>query len=92
MSITENAIRILAAACPKLTVFKAEGCTHVSKRRRTITSTFAHRMNLSDDQPGCYWTGKELSEIDLFGFQSMFRKTSKASILPERLIRVSSSR
>jgi hypothetical protein len=29
MSITENGIRILAESCPKLTVFKAEGCTHV---------------------------------------------------------------
>ena len=29
MSITENGIRNLAESCPKLTVFKAEGCTHV---------------------------------------------------------------
>jgi hypothetical protein len=29
MNITENGIRNLAESCPKLTVFKAEGCTHV---------------------------------------------------------------
>jgi F-box/leucine-rich repeat protein 2/20 len=30
MGITENGIRILAKSCPKLTVFKAEGCAHMT--------------------------------------------------------------
>ncbi|CAF4250098.1 unnamed protein product, partial [Rotaria magnacalcarata] len=30
MHITENGIRILAESCPKLTTFKAEGCTYMT--------------------------------------------------------------
>lgn len=29
MNITENGIRNIAESCPKLSVFIAEGCTHV---------------------------------------------------------------
>ncbi len=32
MGITENGIRNLAESCPKLTVFKAEGCTNVKQK------------------------------------------------------------
>jgi hypothetical protein len=36
MNITENGIRNLAESCPKLTVFKAEGCTHVRERNSIL--------------------------------------------------------
>jgi len=49
MNITENGIRNLSESCPKLTVFKAEGCTHV-REKEIKKKNLKFKINNLDDE------------------------------------------
>ena len=77
MNLTENGIRLLSECAPRLTVFKAEGCTHVrDDDRRAPNENLRH---LDDEQCGD-GLGKELSSPDFSRSQSMFGKKTKTSL------------